>query len=78
MQSFRGQTAMHTRQARQWHRLCLRFHVRQLTSEDASMLTIVPGQRGRRGDVIIHPGSLDLCAQPDLRDRGVIGDISVT
>ena len=28
--------------------------------------------------IIIHPGSLNLCAQADLRDKGVIGDISIT
>ena len=28
--------------------------------------------------MVIHPGSLALCAQQSLRDKGVIGDISVT
>ena len=77
-QTMRGSMASHTRQARTWQRLCRRFHVRQITTEDASMFTVCPGESGRRGDVVIHPGSLALCAQQSLNDKGVIGDISVT
>ena len=42
------------------------------------MFAVCPGESGRRGDVVIHPGSLALCAQQSLRDKGVIGDISIT
>ena len=49
------------------------------------MFAVYPGESGRRGDVVIHhgdvvnhPGSLALCAQQSLRDKGVIGAISVT